>query len=61
MPNISNIAVSEKLNVIVVGAGYAGLAAAIELARKGAHVKVYESVAQLTNQGVRYFLHYILL
>jgi 2-polyprenyl-6-methoxyphenol hydroxylase-like FAD-dependent oxidoreductase len=45
------MAVREKFNAIVVGAGYAGLATAIELARKGLKVKVFESVAKLTNQG----------
>ncbi|KAL6364142.1 hypothetical protein LRP88_02058 [Fusarium phalaenopsidis] len=40
-----------KGRLIVVGAGYAGLATAIELARKGFEVGVVEGVKQLTTQG----------
>ncbi|KAJ3545772.1 hypothetical protein NM208_g2352 [Fusarium decemcellulare] len=40
-----------KSNFIVVGAGYAGLAAAIELAKRGHAVEVFESTRDLTNQG----------
>ncbi|RSL87767.1 hypothetical protein CEP52_015424 [Fusarium oligoseptatum] len=40
-----------KGRLIVVGAGYAGLATAIELARKGFEVEVVEGVKQLTTQG----------
>ena len=38
-------------NFIVVGAGYAGLTAAIELRRGGFVVDVFESTKELTNQG----------
>jgi phytoene dehydrogenase-like protein len=40
-----------KSHIIVVGAGYGGLATAIELARKGIKVTVYEAVSKLTQQG----------
>ncbi|KAH8650770.1 hypothetical protein BGZ61DRAFT_375462 [Ilyonectria robusta] len=40
-----------KANFIVVGAGYAGLAASIELAKRGYAVEVFESTRDLTNQG----------
>jgi 2-polyprenyl-6-methoxyphenol hydroxylase-like FAD-dependent oxidoreductase len=43
--------VSETMSVIVIGAGYAGLSAAIELARKGIKVRVFEGIAQLSDQG----------
>jgi 2-polyprenyl-6-methoxyphenol hydroxylase-like FAD-dependent oxidoreductase len=43
--------VENKLSAIIIGAGYAGLAAAIELARNGIKVRVFESVSKLTNQG----------
>jgi 2-polyprenyl-6-methoxyphenol hydroxylase-like FAD-dependent oxidoreductase len=36
---------------IIVGAGYGGLATAIELAKKNVKATVYESVKALTNQG----------
>jgi flavin-dependent dehydrogenase len=36
---------------LVVGAGYGGLAAAIELKRKGFEVEVVESVRELSTQG----------
>ncbi|RMJ04798.1 hypothetical protein CDV36_014524 [Fusarium kuroshium] len=42
---------SPKDNFIVVGAGYAGLATSIELARRGYAVEVFESTKELTNQG----------
>ncbi len=44
--------VDSKLSAIIIGAGYAGLAAAIELARNGIKVRVFESVSKLTNQGI---------
>lgn len=37
--------------ILVVGAGFGGLAAAVELHRNGFHVDVIESVQQLTTQG----------
>ncbi|KAF2461167.1 hypothetical protein BDY21DRAFT_279617 [Lineolata rhizophorae] len=37
--------------IIVVGAGFGGLTAAIELRRKGASVRVFESTKKLTEQG----------
>ena len=45
MGNLSNV------SVIVVGAGFGGLTAAIELRRKGASVVVFEATAVLTEQG----------
>ncbi|ETN40976.1 uncharacterized protein HMPREF1541_05256 [Cyphellophora europaea CBS 101466] len=41
----------KDVKVIVVGAGFGGLTAAIELRRKGAAVVVYESTKALTEQG----------
>jgi len=40
-----------QVSVIVVGAGYAGLSAAIELTRKGVKVKVFEAASKVTSQG----------
>jgi NADPH-dependent 2,4-dienoyl-CoA reductase/sulfur reductase-like enzyme len=40
-----------KGRIIVVGAGYAGLATAIELTRKGFSVEVLEAAKKLTTQG----------
>lgn len=37
--------------IIVVGAGYAGLAAAIELTRKGFEVQVIETANNMTTRG----------
>lgn len=42
---------SDNINVIVVGAGYGGLATAIELTRKGCKVKVFEAAKSLAKQG----------
>jgi monoamine oxidase len=42
---------SSRGHYIVVGAGFGGLAAAIELVRKGISVEVLESVQKLTLQG----------
>jgi 2-polyprenyl-6-methoxyphenol hydroxylase-like FAD-dependent oxidoreductase len=39
------------LNVIVIGAGFGGLASAIELARLGATVRVFELSPDLKRQG----------
>lgn len=47
---------TDPLDIIVVGAGYGGLTAAIELKRKGANVRVFEATKQLKNQG-SYTLH----
>jgi phytoene dehydrogenase-like protein len=41
------------IKVIVVGAGFGGLATAIELTRKGCHVEVFEAVKKLDNKGLR--------
>ena len=41
----------EGLRAIVIGAGFAGLSAAIELARLGAAVQVFESSPDLKRQG----------
>lgn len=38
-------------NVIVVGAGFAGLSTAIECTQRGMKVKVYESARKLTALG----------
>jgi 2-polyprenyl-6-methoxyphenol hydroxylase-like FAD-dependent oxidoreductase len=46
------MAVDDKPSAIIIGAGYAGLAAAIELARNGMKVRVFEAVSKLTNQGM---------
>lgn len=43
---------------IVVGAGYAGLTAAIELSRKGFDVEVFESAKRFTRQGWHTFLRW---
>ncbi|KAF2186194.1 FAD/NAD(P)-binding domain-containing protein [Zopfia rhizophila CBS 207.26] len=45
------MASSEDINVIVVGAGFGGLASAIELTKKGCRVRVFESSKDLTRQG----------
>ncbi|KAH7161079.1 hypothetical protein EDB81DRAFT_924424 [Dactylonectria macrodidyma] len=41
----------QNLNVIVIGAGFGGLAASIELAQRGAKVIVFESYADMKKQG----------
>ncbi|OQV09307.1 FAD binding domain-containing protein [Cladophialophora immunda] len=41
----------DNVSVIVAGAGFGGLTAAIELRRKGASVKVFEATKELTEQG----------
>lgn len=46
---------SSNINVIVVGAGFGGLATAIELTRKGCKVKVFEAVRNLDNKGTSCF------
>lgn len=38
--------------LLVVGAGYGGLAVAIELTKKGFEVEVVEAVPKLTTQGL---------
>jgi phytoene dehydrogenase-like protein len=50
--------VDDKLSAIVIGAGYGGLATAIELARNGIKVKVFEAVSKLTNQGMLLSYHF---
>lgn len=47
------------LTFIIAGGGYAGLATAIELARKNIRVTIYESVKKLTNQGLYAIIHII--
>ena len=42
----------KDINVIVVGAGFGGLASAIALSRKGCKVIVFESSKDLTRQGM---------
>ena len=39
------------LNVIIIGAGFAGLATAIELARRGAKVQIFEAYHDVRKQG----------
>lgn len=41
----------ENLNALVIGAGFGGLASAIELARRGAKVRVVESAPDMKRQG----------
>lgn len=41
----------ENLNALVIGAGFGGLASAIELARRGAKVRVFESAPDMKRQG----------
>lgn len=41
----------ENLNALVIGAGFGGLASAIELARRGAKVRVFESARDMKRQG----------
>ena len=41
------------LRAIIIGAGFAGLSAAIELARLGASVQLFESSPDLKHQGER--------
>jgi 2-polyprenyl-6-methoxyphenol hydroxylase-like FAD-dependent oxidoreductase len=43
--------------VIFVGAGFAGLATAIECTQRGMKVKVYESARKLTALGGYFLLH----
>jgi len=50
----STLSEQSKGRIIVVGAGYGGLATAIELTRKGFEVEVFEAVKQLTTQGLEY-------
>ena len=47
---------AERLNVGIIGAGYAGMAAAVALAQNGVSVTVYESAWQLGGRarGVEY-------
>lgn len=47
---------SQNQNIAVIGGGYAGMAAAVELAARGISVTVYESAKQLGGRarGVRY-------
>lgn len=41
----------EPVTAIIVGAGFAGISAAIECTQRGLKVKVYESAKQLTAVG----------
>lgn len=41
----------QKGRFIIVGAGYAGLTAAIELRRRGHDVEVFEATKKITKQG----------
>ena len=47
--------VLRTFNIIVVGAGFGGLAAAIELASRGATVKVFEVYGDTKKQGMSRF------
>lgn len=49
---MGSIDVKPKGRLLVVGAGFAGLGAAVELQRKGFEVEVIESVKQLSTQGM---------
>jgi 2-polyprenyl-6-methoxyphenol hydroxylase-like FAD-dependent oxidoreductase len=40
------------ITAIIIGAGYGGLSASIELALKGADVQVFESYPDMTKQGM---------
>lgn len=40
------------INAIVIGAGFAGLSVAIELAKRGAKVVVFESAPDMKRQGM---------
>lgn len=46
----------EVLDVAIVGAGPAGLAAAVGLKGKGLNVKVFEAAPQITERGAAVFL-----
>jgi 2-polyprenyl-6-methoxyphenol hydroxylase-like FAD-dependent oxidoreductase len=48
----------ETVSAIVVGAGFGGLATAIELRRKGCKVKVFEAVKNLDNKGSLFWFHF---
>jgi phytoene dehydrogenase-like protein len=47
---------SDRLSIIVVGAGFGGLSCAIALASKGVDVQVFELAKDLTRQGKQIFL-----
>lgn len=49
--NMASSRTLENLNVLVIGAGFGGLASAIELARRGAKVRVFESAPDMKRQG----------
>jgi len=42
---------TKPINVIIVGAGFAGLTAAIECQRKGHHVTVFEKIKDMKPLG----------
>jgi phytoene dehydrogenase-like protein len=41
----------KQIDVIVIGAGYAGLSCAIELKKKGCRVRLFETLPSLTTLG----------
>lgn len=45
------------INAIVIGAGFAGLSVAIELAKRGAEVVVFESAPDMKRQGMHLSSH----
>ena len=45
---------AQTMKVIIVGAGFGGLATAIELTRKGCHIEVFKAIKKLNNKGLRY-------
>lgn len=44
---------SPLTNAIVIGAGFAGLSVAIELAKRGVEVVVFEAAPDMKRQGMR--------
>lgn len=55
---VTNMADSKShINAIVIGAGFAGLSVAIELAKRGAKVVVFESAPDMKRQGMHLYSH----
>lgn len=47
-----DVQAKSKGRYIIVGAGYGGLATALELNRKGFEVEIFEAAKELTAQGL---------